>query len=44
VAGSCEYGEDPSGSGATELVSLAKMSVCPINTATYSGFSIHDGT
>jgi hypothetical protein len=33
VAGSCEYGDEPSGSGATELVScliVEHMLFCPV--------------
>jgi hypothetical protein len=28
VAGSCEYGDEPSGSGATELVSIKVYFLC----------------
>jgi hypothetical protein len=28
VAGSCEYGDEPSGSGATELVTCIQDSLC----------------
>jgi hypothetical protein len=31
VVGSCEYGDEPSGSGATELVSLGKHFMKPSN-------------
>jgi hypothetical protein len=44
VAGSCEYGDEPSGSGATELVSLVHSATCikickflPIMVAALSG-------